>query len=197
MKVVFISMMICLSVSLSAQNNFYRLVDNFDSNRNRWTESISKKSKAVIQDGVLILESKSNKEYAKSTAHLGVSLENNFELSCKCLVKEIEEDDFFGLIFNEKDENNFCAFLVTEGEACLFEHNDKGWNLISKDRVKLSDKKNQEVLLSIKNNFSILTFYVNGMEAIKDIRGKINYSGFGFAVSGKQYAEFDDLIVIQ
>jgi hypothetical protein len=35
------------------------------------------------------------------------------------------------------------------------------------------------------------------MLAIANITGRINYSGFGFVVFGKQTAKFDDLKILQ
>ena len=196
MKTIVILLFVCLSFSITAQNKF-QLVDNFDSNQNGWTESVSKKSKAIIQDGVLLLESKDKKGFAESFAFLGVSLKRNFELNCQATIKEMDKDNYIGLIFNGENENNLCAFLIGEGIACLYEKRSGGWNLISSEKIKLNNKKNQIISLGIKNSFGILTFYVNGMEAISNITGRINFSGFGFVVSGKQTAQFDNLEITQ
>ena len=187
---------VCTSFTVKAQNK-YQLVDNFDDNRNGWTESVAKKSKAVIQEGVLLVESKNKEEYAFSLANLGVSLKENFELSCECNVKEITEEGAFGLIFNEQDEKNFCAVIVKKGTASLYEWRNGTPNLISSEKIKLSDKKEQTIQLSIKNEFGTLSFYVNGMQAISNVTGRINFSGFGFLAVGKQTAKFDNLKVLQ
>ena len=196
MKAIVILLFACISFSVSAQGKF-QLVDNFDSNQNGWTEAISKKSKAIIQNGVLFLDSKDKNGYAESFAFLGVSLKENFELNCQASINVISKDNYVGLIFNGENDNNLCAFLIGENVACLYEKRNGSWNLISSERIKLSNKKNQTINLGIKNSFGVLTFYVNGMEAIGNITGRINYSGFGFVISGKQTAKFDNLEITQ
>lgn len=196
-KNIILTLLVCISFLTGKAQNKYQLVDNVDDNRNGWTEFVSKKAKAVIQEGVLLIESKDKKEFAYSFSHLGVSLKDNFELSCECYVKEITEDGAFGLIFNGDNENNLCAFIVEKGNASLHEKRNGTWNLVSADKIKLNDKKGQTIQLGIKNEFGVLSFYVNGMEAISDVTGRINYSGFGFLVMGKQLAKFDNLIVLQ
>lgn len=121
MKKALLVILLALYFGQGKAQTKYSLTDDFNSNYNGWTESVSKKSKAIIQDGVLLLESKHKKEYAMSWSYLGVSLKENFELSCKCTAKSISKKSSIGLIFNRMDELNYCAFLVSEGEAWLLE----------------------------------------------------------------------------
>ena len=55
-KNIILTLLVCISFLTGKAQNKYQLVDNFDDNRNGWTEFVSKKAKAVIQEGVLLTD---------------------------------------------------------------------------------------------------------------------------------------------
>lgn len=76
-KNIILTLLVCISFLTGKAQNKYQLVDNFDDNRNGWTEFVSKKAKAVIQEEVLLIESKDKKEFAYHS-HLGGIIKRQF-----------------------------------------------------------------------------------------------------------------------
>lgn len=170
--------------------------DDFETNKYGWNEFTAKNAEAIIQKGVMHLESK-NDEYANVYAYLPINIERNFEIKCDALVKKIDENNTFGLIFDYFDDYNFSAFIVSEGTAYFYRY--ENYHLVSRMRadIKLKEQKKAAVTLGIKYTDQRLEFYVNGMKAFERRFQPLQSNGFGFYVAGKQKIDFDNLEMIQ
>jgi len=186
-----------ISITANAQMAKYQFSDDFETNSNGWTESVSNHSKVIIQNGVLRIENKSIKDFAESHCFVGFNVNENFQIQCVAMVKSLDNRSSFGLLLDYKDDKNFLALVIREGEASLLKYVNNQITDRKTDKIKLKAKKDLLVNLSIESTYSLIKFYVNGMKAFEVPNLQLTSNGIGFYVTGEQSVNFDDFAIIQ
>ena len=204
-KYLFIIALLACSVAANAQ-----IVETFDSNKFGWQEFSQKDGSALIMDGVLKLKGKnplediwSVKEHSdvQSTCYAPIDPQKNFEIKSTAIAKKINDKGFFGVIFDYKDDGNYSAFYISEGDKNaivlyqrLYERRIVGRRFTE---LKLQTKRKAEFDFSIKSTYDDIQFFCNGMK-VMEVRHQLpQFTGFGFAVIGQQEVDFDNVEFIQ
>ncbi|GHV34209.1 hypothetical protein FACS1894178_1280 [Bacteroidia bacterium] len=104
--------------------------ETFDSNKFRWEEFFEKERSVSIQDGYLVLQNKEKESEVRTGAELPIILENdnwgnliiknNFKITFKLLVPKLNDEYWFGILYNYEDENNYSSFLVQEKKYKIY-----------------------------------------------------------------------------
>ena len=170
--------------------------ETFESNKFQWDEFYEKDYSGGIQDGYFVLQNKKNGFLVRSVAELPINIDNNFKITFKFLVPKINDDYYFGIIFNYEDENNYSNFLVSEKKYKMC-NNVNSTNSISRQgSLILKSGKNKEVIIEIEKKGNKLTFSVDNMEAVS-ITKKLNFNTFGFQVENANTIKIDEVIIEQ
>ncbi len=174
--------------------------DDFESNQYGWTERSNSKYKALVKDGVLHLESES--KTAMSTCYAPIDINKPFQLKVEALAKRFSFENYFGIILDYEDDQNFMVFYINKDEAKLevWRHNQ----LIGLREGDLKLKRGNKVGIEfeIEYNLNELIFKVNSIQ-ILTYRKRLSKDEFILGTSGigfcaKQGAiDFDNLKVIQ
>lgn len=201
--------------SLQAQS--YK--ETFDSNSLEWTECASESSNgsAIIDEGVMTVESKGVKKGLSimATALLGSSTqigENTFfethayapldvmkpfKVISHVNIGKLGSDRVAGFVFNYKDGGNFYSFVFDEEMVrfCRYENNVMVGGI--SQSVKWSDKKKVDQEWILESDGDLLTFTVDGMPILKVRYMPLSYRGMGFYTFGKQKLIVDDIEFVQ
>lgn len=197
--VLFIVIFAFATLSVNAQS----FKDTFDSNTLGWTERSGSDGDAIIKDGVMHLEGKTNGGYFSNAsvimtnAYTSFDPQKNFAIKCKAMVKKINEKNPIGVIINYLDNYNYMLFAVDEKNAYFFEYRDNNLVAYRVNAMNLKGKRNEELKIEIKSTYNKVEFVVNNITAIELRYREIISNGVGFAVFGAQTADFDDLEIIQ
>lgn len=198
-QVLFIALFALVALSANAQS----FKDTFDSNTLGWTERSGSDGDAVIKDGVMHLQGKknegifSNASNIVTTAYTSFDPQKNFEIKCKATVKKINEKNPVGIIINYLDDYNYMLFAVDEKSAYFFEYSENRLVSFRVNDMNIKGKRNEELTFQIRSTYNKVEFIVNNITAIELRYREIISNGIGFAVSGAQTADFDDLEIIQ
>lgn len=124
--------------------------ENFEDNKLQWDEFYEKECTGSIQDGYYVLENKLNDSYALSITELPVNIRNNFKLTFKLLIPKLNNNYYFGIIFDYEDENNYSNFLVSERNFRIWNKKEGKFSLFRKNNLILKAGKDKEVLIEIE-----------------------------------------------
>lgn len=205
-KILLLTFMLMFSVILNAQ-----IVENFDSNKFGWIETVQRDGKTIITEGVMRIEGKkpveniweinANSSRAITSCYAPFDPKKNFIFKCKAKANRISESGFFGLIFDYIDDFNHTAFYIAKFDKDVIVVYDK---VVEKDIVgrrintlKLKELKNTELSFELKSTYDKLELYCNNMLAMEIRHSPIESTGIGFIVMGQQIVDFDDVELIQ
>ena len=198
MKKIFFLTVCCVMAALASNA---QLKETFDSNSWQWSEYSTQLGKAYIIDGVMRLESKSDKTdvtYADMVgnvathAYLPMDPEKGFEIKCVATVEKFEGKKLFGLIMDYIDDMNCLIFMIHDDFAYLYKM--KEGNIVGQQRnqFKLQKGKKQTALdINAIYMGGELEIRVNDVQALKCKYVPITSNGFGFFAYGKCTVEFD------
>lgn len=170
--------------------------ENFENNRLQWDEFYEKESTGSIQNGYYILENKQSDSYALSITELPVNIESNFKLTFKFLVPKVNENYYFGIVFDYEDENNYSNFLVSERKFRIWNKKEGKSSLLRKNSLILKAGKNKEVIIEMEKKGPKLIFSVDNMEAITFTK-ELHFSSFGFQVEGSNSIKISEVVIEQ
>lgn len=174
--------------------------DDFESNQYNWSELSSSRGKALIQDGVLHLESKSKN--VLSTCYAPIDINKPFILSVEALAKKIDATNVFGILLDYEDEQNFILFYISDDEAKLEIWKENKLVGYKEEALKLRKGKKVGIDFEVEYNLNELIFKVNGVRAMA-YRRRIAKDDFLLGTSGigfyarKGTIDFDNLKVQQ
>lgn len=163
MKQVLFSVLFALAaLSVNAQS----FKDTFDSNILGWTERSDSDGDAIIKDGVMHLQGKkngsvfSNSSVIMTNAYTSFDPQKNFEIKCKAVVENINENPV-GIIINYLDDYNYMLFAINEKTAYFYEFS--GNNLVSQkvNSMNFKRKRNTELTFQIRSTYNKIEFIVN------------------------------------
>lgn len=179
--------------------------DDFESNKMGWSEFVAKDGEATIKEGKLHLIGKKEispnpndkPSFSSTYCYAPFDFNKNFSIKAKVFAKKIDDENYFGFMFNYIDEYNFCAFIITEDY--VFFHRYKEGRLVGLNRngAKTKNLKKSDVNLEIKSTFNKVEFYINNVKVIEQKYIPMESTGIGFFVLGKGVADFDDLEITQ
>ena len=170
--------------------------ETFDSNKFRWDEFYEKNHSGGIQDGYFVLQNKKDGTIVHSVAELPIDIDNNFKITFKFLVPKINDDYYFGIVFNYEDENNHNNFLVSEKKYKMCNMVNGTSSISRHGSLILKSGKDKEVIIEMEKKGNKLIFSVDNMEAVT-ITKKLNFNTFGFQVENEHTIKVDEIIIEQ
>ncbi len=174
--------------------------DDFESNQYNWSELSSARGKALIQDGVMHLESKS--KFVLATCYAPFDVNKPFVLSVEALAKKIDGSKLFGILLDFEDEQNYILFYICDDEARLEITKENKIVGYKEEALKLRKGKKVGIDFEVEYNLNELIFKVNGVRAMA-YRRRIAKDDFLLGTSGigfyarKGTIDFDNLKVVQ
>lgn len=196
-----IAMLALFAVSASGQ-----VKETFDSNSWQWTEYSGVMGRAYIIDGVMRLESKSDKDntpiadmVADVATHSFLPMDpvKGFDLKCTAIVEKFEGKKQFGLILDYIDDMNCLVFMMKGDEAWLYKIKEGKVVGQQKNQFRLQKgKKNTSLDIQVTYLGGELEFRVNDVQALKCKYVPITSNGFGFFAFGKCKVDFDEVEIM-
>ena len=177
------------------------MADDFESNQFGWTESVGKRGTAVISNGVLHMESKSDP--ITSTCYGAFDINKPFILQVEALAKKIDDDRIFGILLDYEDDQNYILFYICEDEANLEVLREGKLIGRKQEALKLRKGKKIGIEFEVEYNLNELVYKVNGVRAMSYRRRiakdefLLGTSGVGFFARNGQTIDFDNLKIIQ
>ena len=168
--------------------------DNFESNRFQWGEFYENKGSASIEDGFLKLDCDDDKSYAWTVAELPIDIDRNFNLTYS-FYADVDDDYWFGIVFNFEDENNFNCFVVQEKRFRLI-NMVNGVPSISRRSGIVLKRGNKDVKIVMNKKGKKLVFHVDDMEVISVTKG-ITSNVFGCIVLGDETIKLTEVVMEQ
>ena len=175
--------------------------DNFDSNQYNWSELSNKRGKALIQNGVMHLDSRS--KYVLSTCYAPIDVNRPFILTVEAVARKIDSSRLYGILLDYEDDQNFILFYIKNDEARLEVCKEDKIIGYKRESLKLRRGRNVGLHFEIEYNLNELIFKVNGVRAMSYRRRRIAKDDFLLGTSGigfytrKGMIEFDNLKVMQ
>jgi len=185
------------ALSLLTMPLFGQYSDDFESNRLGWNEVAYKNRSAIIQNGKMHLESKSDTATVLITAYAPVDPDLDFEMKCDAAVSKIEDGKYFGMVLDYKDDMNYTRFLLT-ADRVMAERYVEGRKTGSRhdNLKKFKSPKGATAVLAVRKKGDSMSLYVNDVKTI-EVPWPATNRGFGFCLIGKQAIDFDNLEIIQ
>jgi hypothetical protein len=174
--------------------------DNFDSNQYNWSELSNKRGKALIQNGVMHLDSRT--KYVLSTCYAPIDVNRPFILSVEAVARKIDSSRLYGILLDYEDDQNFILFYIKNDEARLEVCKEDKVIGYKRESLKLRRGRNVGLRFEIEYNLNELIFKVNGVRAMS-YRRRIAKDDFLLGTSGigfytrKGMIDFDNLKVMQ
>lgn len=190
-----IILLICFSIPLFTVAQSKRIIkETFDNNKFRWDERYEKDYSTSIEDGFFILKSEKEPFLLPAVGELPINIEENFKITFKLIIPKLNNEYYFGIIFNYDDDNNFDSFLVKEKKYHFFYMSGGILNPSRNSGIILNSGKNKEVLIELEKKGSKLIFSVDHMEAASITRPLKNNT-FGFLVENKNIIKVDEVAI--
>ena len=168
--------------------------DNFESNRFQWGEFYENNGSASIEDGFLKLDCDDDKSYAWTVAELPIDIDKNFNLTYS-FYADVDDDYWFGIVFNFEDENNFNCFVVQEKRFRLI-NMVNGVLSISRRSGIILKGGDKDVKIVMNKKGKKLIFHVDDMEVISVTKG-ITSNVFGCIVLGDETIKLTEVVMEQ
>lgn len=198
---------------MSTQAQTYK--ETFDSNSLEWTECAyeSNNGSAIIDQGVLTVESKGEKKGLSALASMATGVATKvgqntffethayapldvlkpFKVTAHVNIGKLAADRIAGFVFNYRDGGNFYCFTFNN-EMVSFNRYENGAAVGHIEQgVKWADKKKVDQEWVLESDGNQLTFTVDGMPIMKVRYMPLSYSGMGFYTFGKQKLIVDDI----
>lgn len=206
MKKVFLlsAIVLCFSMIANAQ-----IKESFESNSLEWTECPydSDAGSAIITEGKMIVKSNGEK-YLLGTmvgettvfethCYMPIDIMKPFQIKSIVSVKNIDDENVAGIIFNYKDIGTFYSFSINEDWVEFTRRVDgKIVGAISQG-VKWEKWKKVSMEWELISDGSTLEFFINGISMLKVRHMPLEYTGFGYCTVGDQELEVDEVTFIQ
>ncbi len=179
-----------VAVVLTATSAFSQVKETFDSNSWQWTEYSADLGRAYIIEGVMRLESKTDKdnitldEMVGSVAthsFLPMDPAKGFDLKCTATLEKFEGKKSFGIILDYIDDMNCLVFMIKGDCAWLYKMKEGKIVGQQKNQFKLQKgKKNTSLDIQVIYMGGELEFRVNDVQAFLGKYVPITSNGFGF-----------------
>jgi len=171
------------------------ITETFDNNLFRWDEFYEKDCSAGIEDGYFVLKGQKDNG-GHSVAELPIFNDRNFKITFKFLVPKLNDEYYFGVIFNYEDGDNYESFELMERKFQCVNVKDGEIRMSRRGPVILSGGKNKNVEVVVEKKGGKLIFSVDNMEVITITRD-VRLTTFGFLVEGDNVLKVDEVSVEQ
>ena len=195
MKSIIFTVCIFICAFANAQDKII-VKEDFENNKFQWEEFFEKEYSGNIQDGYYVLQNKKKDYLVRSVTELPINVDKNFKITFKLLVPQLNDEYYFGIIFNYEDENNYSSFLVSEKKFKIWNRVNGTNSLSRRNSIILKSGKNREVIIEMEKKGNKLTFRVDNMDAVS-ITKKLNFNAFGFQVENANTIKVDEVIIEQ
>ena len=195
MKNIIFTVCIFICAFANAQDKII-VKEDFENNKFQWEEFFEKEYSGNIQDGYYVLQNKKKDYLVRSVTELPINVDKNFKITFKLLVPQLNDEYYFGIIFNYEDENNYSSFLVSEKKFKIWNRVNGTNSLSRRNSIILKSGKNREVIIEMEKKGNKLTFRVDNMDAVS-ITKKLNFNAFGFQVENANTIKVDEVIIEQ
>jgi hypothetical protein len=195
MKKILLAVFVLISVFVNAQDKRV-ITETFDDNKFQWDEFYEKDYSGSIQDGYFVLQSKEKEQLVRSVAELPINVDNNFKVIFKFLIPKLNDEYYFGIIFNYEDENNYSSFLVSEKKYMILNKITGIRSISRQGSIILKSGKNKEVIIELEKKGKNLIFRVDNMDAITITR-ELRFNTFGFQVQDANTIKVDEVVIEQ
>ena len=195
MKNIIFTVCIFICAFANAQDKII-VKEDFENNKFQWEEFFEKEYSGNIQDGYYILQNKKKDYFVHSVTELPINIDENFKITFKLLVPKLNDEYYFGIIFNYEDENNYSNFLVSEKKFKIWNRVNGTNSLSRQNSIILKSGKNREVVIEMEKKGDKLIFRVDNMDAVS-ITKKLNFNTFGFQVENANTIKVDEIIIEQ
>lgn len=171
--------------------------DDFEDNKLDWSEYSNRREESFLRDGYLELSCKKNGTFAKTVSRLPIRLDENYKIYCKLLASNINNDNYFGIIFDYNDDANYYLFSLKKNTCCIIKQSNGMSTIVDYGAMKLPKGKNKTVEIEIEKRGLKTIFNVNGMLTyeMKNYAAKSPY--FGFHTQNKSTLKVDELVIYQ
>lgn len=206
MKKVFLlsAIVLCFSMIANAQ-----IKESFDSNSLEWTECPydSDAGSAIITEGKMIVKSNGEK-YLLGTkvrettvfethCYMPIDIMKPFQIKSIVSVKNIDDENVAGIIFNYKDNGTFYSFSINEDWVEFTRYVDGKIVGAISQVIKWKKWKKVSMEWELISDGSTLEFFINGISMLKVRHMPLEYTGFGYCTVGDQELEVDEVTFIQ
>lgn len=194
-KLIIVILSLLFINTVNAQNK--RVIkDNFESNRFQWDEYYENNSSASIQDGGLVLKCGEDNMMSWTISELPINTDNNFNMSFSFFAKDIDDDYWFGIVFNYDDENNFMYFVVQEKRFKLVKRENGINSIMRRNGIILKKGKNKDVEIKMNKKGTKLIFMVDNMEVLS-VTKILDFNTFGCIICGDNTIKLTELTIEQ
>lgn len=171
--------------------------ETFESNKMQWDEFYERSCSAGVGDGKLVIKSEDRDTLIRSVADFPIEVDRDFCLKFDLSIKKINSSDWFGIMFNYEDENNYNCFLVKEKQFKVV-NKVNGKKSISRQggAILKPSKKEQKINIVMERKSGKLIFSVNNIEVIS-FKKRLETSTFGCCVSGENELNVEEVIIEQ
>ena len=207
-KLIFVLAFLACGSFISIKAQSY--LETFDTNSLEWTECpyYNSEGNSIIDKGVMKVSSKVETKWNgygrfeevhdfMTTCYAPLNVMKSFTIRTHVSVKSLSEDCLCGLIFNYKDNGTFYAFIFNEKSIVFARRVDGDFVGSIVQGMKWPKKYKVDQEWELKSDGQILTFSVDGVQALKVRYMPLEYTGVGFWVSGRQEIKVDDIEFIQ
>jgi len=195
MKKIFFMICVLTSTFVNAQEQIV-VKETFESNKFRWDEFFEKEYSGCILEGSYVLQNKKNGSFAQSVTELPINIDDNFKITFKFLIPKLDDNYYFGIIFNYEDENNYSNFLVSEKKFKILNKVNEVYSVSRQGGIILKSGKNKEVIIVIEKKGKRLIFDVDNMEVVT-ITKKLDFNAFGFQVENANTIKVTEVLIEQ
>lgn len=191
--ILFLATMFCLTTTFAQEKQVIK--ETFETNKYQWDEFYENSCTASIQDGYLLLEN-GNKTMLRSVVELPINIDRNFKISFNINVKKVSDDDWFGIVYNYEDENNFCYFLIQEKKFTIINKVNSVSSVSRKGNIILKSEKEKDVNIDMEKKGNKIIFSVDNMEVISITKNFVNNT-IGCCVLGENTIKVNELVIEQ
>lgn len=149
-----------------------------------WSQFDDKKGKAIMKQGMLLIESKDDKGSVASVVELDQDPAANFAFLVVLSAKP-EENAEVGVVFDYKDNRNFKAILFSKKNFVYETVNGGEVSIVKQGFVKPGKEIS---VIQMDRNGDKVDVYLNGMDVTTLKRVDIETTNFGVVVTGKYKA---------
>lgn len=197
MKRLLISCLLAVMANMFATAQVVIWSDDFEGDKGWQTfEYKDKYSTEYTKKGQFLIKVEEDKYCAISSCRTNMNPTKNFTITVEAKPNsKLQEDVYFGLVFNYLDRNNYYYFCIEKGFAYFNEI--KNGEVVRHDYDLIKNSQKDTYVLSIKKTGVNVMFLVNDEESlyIEDI--EVRSSKVGLMVSGKLEVAFDNMSITQ
>ena len=196
-----------------AQINIKETFNSDDKLRLDWEEYADRRGSALVMDGQLVLTCK-EKDHARMVfVNLPINVEKDFKISSSIIVKQINDDNWFGISI---DDNEFIKLGFFMSENYLYvgyyenstnnygdsDESTKDYRIIKGDGkvIKLKSGKNVTVNTLLEKKGKKLVFTINNVKVFEKYHKNSDFlvaPRLGFITEGVSEIKIDEVKIEQ